>query len=99
MRSTSWSFWTCKSGNNSSNYCDRDYDALVEQARSTQDDQARYEIYAQLEQKLLGEDGAIPVVPIYWYTYPNLEKLSIKDSFTVNLLSQIDLTKVVVREQ
>jgi hypothetical protein len=38
-------------------------------------------------------------VPIYWYTYPNLEKLSIKDSFTVNLLSQIDLTKVVVREQ
>jgi hypothetical protein len=56
-------------------------------------------IYAQLEQKLLGEDGAIPVVPIYWYTYPNLEKLSIKDSFTVNLLSQIDLTKVVVREQ
>ena len=91
--------WTCKSGNNSSNYCDKDYDALVEQARSTQDDQARYEIYAQLEQKLLGEDGAIPVVPIYWYTYPNLEKLSIKDSFTVNLLSQIDLTKVVVREQ
>ena len=91
--------WTCKSGNNSSNYCDRDYDALVEQARSTQDDHARYEIYAQLEQKLLGEDGAIPVVPIYWYTYPNLEKLSIKDSFTVNLLSQIDLTKVVVREQ
>jgi oligopeptide transport system substrate-binding protein len=91
--------WTCDSGNNSTNFCDKDYDALVEQARSTQDDQARFEIYAQLEQKLLGADGAVPMIPIYWYTYPNLEKLSIKDSFTVNLLSQIDLTKVVVREQ
>jgi oligopeptide transport system substrate-binding protein len=91
--------WTCKSGNNSSSYCDKDFDALVEKARGTQDDQARFEIYAQLEQKLLGQDGALPVTPIYWYTYPNVEKLSIKDSFTVNLLSQIDLTKVVVREQ
>ena len=91
--------WTCDSGNNNSNYCDKEYDALVEQARSTQDDQARFEIYAQLEQKLMGEDGAVPMAPIYWYTYPNLEKLSIKDSFTVNLLNQIDLTKVVVREQ
>jgi oligopeptide transport system substrate-binding protein len=91
--------WTCDSGNNNSNYCDKDYDALVEQARSTQDDQARFEIYAQLEQKLIGEDGALPMTPIYWYTYPNLEKLSIKESFTVNLLNQIDLTKVVVREQ
>jgi oligopeptide transport system substrate-binding protein len=91
--------WTCDSGNNNSNYCDKDYDALVEQARSTQDDAARFEIYGQLEQKLVGQDGALPMTPIYWYTYPNLEQLSIKDSFTVNLLNQIDLTKVVVKEQ
>ena len=91
--------WTCDSGNNNSNYCDKSYDALVEQARQTPDDTARYEIYAQLEQKLVGADGGMPLTPIYWYTYPNLEKLSIKDSFTVNLLNQIDLTKVVVREQ
>jgi oligopeptide transport system substrate-binding protein len=91
--------WTCDSGNNNSNYCDEDYDALLEQARQTPDDAARYQIYAQLEQKLVGADGALPLTPIYWYTYPNLEKLSIKDSFTVNLLNQIDLTKVVVREQ
>jgi oligopeptide transport system substrate-binding protein len=91
--------WTCDSGNNNSNYCDKDYDALVEQARSTQDDAARFEIYGQLEQKLVGQDGALPMTPIYWYTYPNLEQLSVKDSFTVNLLNQIDLTKVVVKEQ
>jgi oligopeptide transport system substrate-binding protein len=91
--------WTCDYGNNNSNYCDKSYDALVDQARQTPDDTARYKIYAQLEQKLVGADGGMPLTPIYWYTYPNLEKLSIKDSFTVNLLNQIDLTKVVVREQ
>jgi oligopeptide transport system substrate-binding protein len=91
--------WTCDSGNNNSNFCDKSYDALVEQARQTPDNEARYQIYAQLEQKLVGQDGGLPFTPLYWYTYPNLEKLSVKDSFTVNLLNQIDLTKVVVREQ
>jgi oligopeptide transport system substrate-binding protein len=91
--------WTCDSGNNNSNYCDKDYDALVDRARQTPDNDARYKIYGQLEQKLVGQDGALPFTPLYWYTYPNLEKLSVKESFTVNLLNQIDLTKVVVREQ
>jgi oligopeptide transport system substrate-binding protein len=91
--------WTCDSGNNNSNFCDKSYDALVAQARRTPDNDARYQIYAQLEQKLVGQDGGLPFTPLYWYTYPNLEKLSVKDSFTVNLLNQIDLTKVVVREQ
>ena len=34
--------WTCDSGNNNSNYCDEDYDALLEEARHTPDDAARY---------------------------------------------------------
>ena len=40
----------------------------------------------------------MPVMPIYWYTYPTLEKESVKDTFNVNLLDQTDLTKVVVTE-
>jgi hypothetical protein len=40
----------------------------------------------------------MPVLPIYWYTFANLEKESVKDSFSVNLLNQTDLTKVVVTE-
>ena len=37
-------------------------------------------------------------LPIYWYTYANLEQESVNGRFvlTVNLLSQTDLTKVVV---
>jgi oligopeptide transport system substrate-binding protein len=90
--------WTCDSGNNSTNYCNRRYDSLVNQARQTTDDQERYEIYAELEQILFGENGDVPIMPIYWYTFNHLEDPSIKDTFEVNLLSQIDLTEVAVEE-
>jgi oligopeptide transport system substrate-binding protein len=90
--------WTCDSGNNNTNYCDKDFDALVAKAKNTPDDQARYEIYGQLEDMLFGPDGAVPFIPIYWYTTPNLEKLSVKDSFFITPLNYIDFTKVVVKE-
>jgi len=90
--------FTCDSGNNNTNWCDPSYDQLVAKARSTRNDQDRYELYAQLEQKLFGPDGAVPFIPIYWYTYTALEKESVKDSFTLNLLDQVDLTKVKVVE-
>jgi oligopeptide transport system substrate-binding protein len=89
--------WTCDSGNNNTNYCDKDFDALVAEARKTPDDTARFELYAQMEDMLFGQDGALPIIPIYWYTFPNLEKLSIKDTFNISPLDQFDLTKVVVQ--
>lgn len=90
--------WKCDSGNNSTNYCDPKYDALVEEARKTQDNDARYKIYAELEDMLLGENGAVPLSPIYFYTYVNLERPSVQDTFNLNLLDQVDLTKVVVTQ-
>jgi oligopeptide transport system substrate-binding protein len=89
--------WTCDSGNNNTNYCDKSFDDLVAKARQTPDDTARYELYAQMEQMLFGQDGALPITPIYWYTFPNLEKLSVKDTFNISPLDQFDLTKVVVK--
>ena len=90
--------WTCDSGNNSTNYCDPEYDKLVDEARNTPDNDARYDLYAQMEQKLLGDEGAVPFSPIYWYTYIASEDPSVKDTFNQNLLTQIDLTKVVVKD-
>jgi ABC-type oligopeptide transport system substrate-binding subunit len=90
--------WTCGSGNNTTNYCDESYDALVAKARSTVDDAQRYSIYGQLEEKLLGENGAVPIAPIYWYTYTQLERESVKDTYNLNLLDQVDLSKVEVQE-
>ena len=87
--------WTCDSGNNNSNFCDPEYDRLVAQARRTPDDGERYEIYRQLEEKLVGENGALNTAPIYWYTFVQLERPSIKESLNVNPLSQTDYTQVV----
>ena len=47
---------------------------------------------------MYGEDGEMPNLPIYWYTFVNLERESVKDTFFTNLLNQTDLTKVVVTE-
>jgi oligopeptide transport system substrate-binding protein len=89
--------WTCDSGNNNTNYCDKNFDDLVAKAKATTDEAARNEVYGQLEDMLFGQDGALPIIPIYWYTFPNLEKESVKDTFFISPLDQIDLTKVVVQ--
>ena len=68
---------------------------LVAKARQTPDNPARYEIYGQLEDKLLGQDGGVPIAPIYWYTYVQLERPTVKDTLNVNLLNQTDYSKVV----
>jgi ABC-type oligopeptide transport system, periplasmic component len=87
--------WKCGSGNNNTNFCDPSYDKLVEQARKTPDNAQRFGIYKQLEDKLVGKDGAMPIVPIYWYTFVQLERTSIKDSLNVSPLGLTDYSKVV----
>jgi oligopeptide transport system substrate-binding protein len=88
--------FTCDSGNNNTNWCNKDYDALVQQARETPDDAARYELYRQMEGVMFDEDGEVPLTPIMWYTYPNLESDAVRDTFFISPLDQIDFTKVVV---
>ena len=88
--------WTCDSGNNNTGFCDKEYDALVAKAKNTPDN-ARYAIYKQLEDKLTGQDGALPFIPLWYITYPNLERESVKETFNINLLDQVDLTKVEIR--
>ena len=40
----------------------------------------------------------MPFIPIYWYTYVELERENIKDTYNLNLLDQVDLTKVKVQD-
>jgi oligopeptide transport system substrate-binding protein len=87
--------WKCGSGNNNTNFCDPAYDDLVEQARKTPDNDQRFALYEQLEDKLVGKDGAMPIVPIYWYTFVQLERTSIKDSLNISPLGLTDYSKVV----
>ena len=88
--------WTCDSGNNNTNFCNEEFDGLVEEARQTPDDAARFELYAQAEQLMFGEDGEMPITPIYFYTLINLEDTCIKDTFFIGALNSMDLTDVVV---
>ncbi len=90
--------WTCKSGNNNTNFCDPAYDKLVAKAKQTPDNAKRYQIYKQLEDMLTGPNGAMPIAPIYWYTYVNLEKPWVAKTFNINLLDQFDLTKVKIEQ-
>ena len=58
--------WTCESGNNSTNYCNEESTSSWTRPappRTT----TRYDLYAQIEQILLGDDGDVPIAPIYWY--------------------------------
>jgi oligopeptide transport system substrate-binding protein len=87
--------FTCDSGNNNTNWCNEEYDALVEEARATPDDAERYEKYAELERIMFGPDGEVPLTPIYFYTNVSLQRESIKETFNQNLLDQVDLSKVV----
>jgi oligopeptide transport system substrate-binding protein len=89
--------FTCDSGNNNTNWCNEEFDALVEQAKAEPDEQARIELYAQMEEIMFGENGDLPITPLMWYTYPNLENDKVKDTFFINPLDQIDFTKVVVQ--
>jgi oligopeptide transport system substrate-binding protein len=90
--------FTCDSGNNNTNWCNEEFDALVEQARGEEDEAARFELYAQMEDIMFGEDGEVPLTPIMWYTFPNLENDRVRDTFFISPLNQIDFTKVVVQE-
>jgi len=90
--------WTCDSGNNNTNFCNKRFDQLVEQARRTEDEAERYELYQQMEQIMFGEDGAMPVVPIYWYTNTSLVNESIRDTFEIGPQTFMDFTKIEVQE-
>jgi oligopeptide transport system substrate-binding protein len=88
--------WTCNSGNNSTTFCNKQYDNLIQQARNTPDNTKRYQIYHQAEEILLGPSGDVPFAPIYWYTYTAQEKQPIQDTFNISPLDQIDLSQVKV---
>ncbi len=88
--------WTCDSGNNNTNFCNEEFDALVAEARQTPDDAARFELYAQAEDIMFGEDGEMPLAPIYHYTLINLEDTCIKDTFYIGALNALDFKDVVV---
>ena len=90
--------WTSGSGNNPTGFANEEFDRLVEEARATPDDEERYELYNQAETIMFGEEGEVPLIPIYHYTTVSLENAKVRDTLNINAQTQVDFTKVVVRE-
>jgi len=87
--------WTCDSGNNNTNWCNKRYDALIDQASKTPNDAKRYLLYQQAESLISGPNGDMPLMPIYWYTYTNLQQTKVK-GYVINPMDQTDYSKVSV---
>lgn len=87
--------WTCDSGNNNTNWCNKKYDALIDRATKTPDFDKRTALYAQAESILTGPNGDLPIMPIYWYTFTELVHKNVKGFFT-SPQSNWDLTQVTV---
>ncbi len=86
--------WTCNSGNNNTNFCNKKYDSLVNQATRTPDFDKRVLLYQQAENILTGPNGDLPIMPIYWYTFTELVHHNKVKGFLTEPTSQWDLTKV-----
>jgi oligopeptide transport system substrate-binding protein len=87
--------WTCDSGNNNTNWCNKKYDALIDRATKTPDFDKRVALYQQAETILSGPNGDLPIMPIYWYTFANLVHKNVKGWF-VGPTSTIDFVPVSV---
>ena len=63
-----YQLFTCANvdaGLNDSNFCDPEYDKIYDRALTTVDSDKRFEVYKELEARLTGPDGMMPVAPIY----------------------------------
>lgn len=68
------SLWTCKSGNNNTNWCNPKYDALIDKALHTPNNAKRALVYQKAESLLTGKNGGMPIAPIYFYVAAWLQK-------------------------
>jgi oligopeptide transport system substrate-binding protein len=85
----------CGSGNNYTNWCNKQFDSDLKKATAASDQSQRYQYYQQAEQILTGKNGDMPIAPIYWYTYANLQK-SYVQGYKINPMDEIDLAQVSV---
>ena len=88
--------WKCDSGNNNTGWCNKKYDAIVQKAAVTVNDDARFKLYQQAETILTGPNGALPIMPIYWYVFHSLVKPYVQ-GYESNLVDAVDYTKVSLR--
>ncbi|NLJ97883.1 MAG: hypothetical protein GX320_01255 [Tissierellia bacterium] len=86
--------WWSQSSFNDVKYNNPEYDALLDEAKSTVDQSVRMEAMRKAE-KMLVED--MPVIPVYFYTQPYIVKEGVTDIIKVPIrypvITYADITK------
>jgi len=90
--------WTSDSGNNNTTFANDEFDNLVQEARQTPDNDERYSMYQQMEEAMFGEDGEMPLIPIYWYTNVSLVSEKLRDYFEIDPQTFIHFYRLSVSE-
>jgi oligopeptide transport system substrate-binding protein len=90
--------WTCSSGNNNTNRCNRHYDSLVARARPVQNGDVRYRLYGGIERSMLGPSGDLPVVPMYWGANVSLVAARIRNTFRIDPQTFIHFDEIRVEQ-
>ena len=88
--------WKCDSGNNNTNWCNKKYDAIVNKAAATPNEDARFKLYQQAETILTGPNGQLPIMPIYWYVFHSLVKPNVQ-GYQVTLTDSVNYGGVSLR--
>jgi oligopeptide transport system substrate-binding protein len=85
----------CDSGFNFAQFCDPEFDRLLDRAREMADAEERYALYGQAEARLTGAEGGFPYLPLCWGVYAVLAKENVQ-GWEPNLLDQFDFTQVSI---
>jgi len=84
-------------GNNYTGWVNDEFDQLLNDALKADDEAARWDMYKRMEEILSVED--MPVMPIYWYTNPELVK-SYVEGYEPNPLGELtNLWTVKIKKQ
>ena len=89
--------WTCASGNNNTNRCNKHFDSLVARARTVQDADLRYRLYGSIEQAMFGPSGDMPLIPLYWGANFSLVDDRIRDTFRIDPQTFIHFDEIRVK--
>ncbi|MBO7744177.1 peptide ABC transporter substrate-binding protein [Paenibacillus sp. MWE-103] len=87
--------FTSKGGNNDIGFKNPEYDALVKEAYSTNDQQKRVDAMAKAEKILIGDNMAI--MPIYYYSSAQLIKPYVKN-YVVDYSGNIDYSHITIEK-
>jgi oligopeptide transport system substrate-binding protein len=90
--------WSCGSGNNNTNRCNRHFDSLIARARPVQNADLRYRLYGGIEQAMLGPSGDMPVIPLYWGANVSLVDDRIRDTFRIDPQTFVHYDEIKVKQ-